>query len=274
MEKHSELYFTTGEFARILGVKKHTLFHYDEIGLFSPAVKDEDNGYRFYFLWQMDVFEVIRGLQKLGMPLKEIKTYMEGRSPDSFLSMAQEKEALIDREIERLKSMKLFLRSECNSISHAAKVERDLPRLITCPEQQILSSGIEGNTERRLGEEIAEHIIMREKYKVTTSSVGAICRRTDLENGAFEQYVEVYTKTNRKLSLPNTKIQPAGEYIEVCYQGYEGNMEKPYRLISGFAREHGLFPGEEWYEEFLLDELTVRGYENFVVCVKTMARRK
>ena len=40
MEKQSELYFTTGEFAKILGVKKHTLFHYDEIGLFSPAVAD------------------------------------------------------------------------------------------------------------------------------------------------------------------------------------------------------------------------------------------
>ena len=64
MEKQSELYFTTGEFARILGVRKHTLFHYDEIGLFSPALKEE-NGYRYYFVWQMDMFEVIRALQKL-----------------------------------------------------------------------------------------------------------------------------------------------------------------------------------------------------------------
>ena len=72
MEKQSELYFTTGEFARILGVGKHTLFHYDEIGLFSPAIKEE-NGYRYYFVWQMDTFEVIRALQKLGMSLGEIK---------------------------------------------------------------------------------------------------------------------------------------------------------------------------------------------------------
>ena len=41
MENRTELYFTTGEFARILGVKKHTLFHYDQIGLFSPALKEE-----------------------------------------------------------------------------------------------------------------------------------------------------------------------------------------------------------------------------------------
>ena len=58
MDQRSELYFTTGEFAKILGVKKHTLFHYDEIGLFSPAVK-EDNGYRYYFVWQMDALSLI-----------------------------------------------------------------------------------------------------------------------------------------------------------------------------------------------------------------------
>ena len=28
---------TAGEFAKIVGVTKHTLFHYDEIGLFRPV---------------------------------------------------------------------------------------------------------------------------------------------------------------------------------------------------------------------------------------------
>ena len=33
--------FTTGEFARLCGVKRHTLFHYDEIGIFSPSLRGE-----------------------------------------------------------------------------------------------------------------------------------------------------------------------------------------------------------------------------------------
>ena len=111
MEKKSELYFTTGEFARILGVRKHTLFHYDEIGLFSPALKEE-NGYRYYFVWQMDMFEVIRALQKLGMSLGEIKEYMENRSPERFMSMMDGKKRQIDEEIRRLKNMKRFILHE------------------------------------------------------------------------------------------------------------------------------------------------------------------
>lgn len=121
MENRTELYFTTGEFARILGVKKHTLFHYDQIGLFSPALKEE-NGYRYYFVWQMDVFEVIKALQKLGMPLEEIKEYIENRSPERFMKMMDEKEKQIDREIEHLKQMKRFIRNEKNNITAALNV--------------------------------------------------------------------------------------------------------------------------------------------------------
>ena len=31
---NKKMYFSTGEFAELAGVSKHTLFYYDEIGLF------------------------------------------------------------------------------------------------------------------------------------------------------------------------------------------------------------------------------------------------
>ena len=41
--------------ARLCGVTKHTLFHYHQIGVFSPAVTGE-NGYRYYTPPQVEVF--------------------------------------------------------------------------------------------------------------------------------------------------------------------------------------------------------------------------
>ena len=38
-------YLTAGQFAKICGVEKHVLFHYDEIGLFQPVMVNE-NGYQ------------------------------------------------------------------------------------------------------------------------------------------------------------------------------------------------------------------------------------
>ena len=46
---------TTGEFAKICNVKKHTLFHYDDIGLLKPDYYDE-NGYRFILIVSLIYF--------------------------------------------------------------------------------------------------------------------------------------------------------------------------------------------------------------------------
>ena len=59
---NQERYIKTGEFAKLVGVTKHTLFYYDKIGLFSPEIKLE-NGYRFYSFDQLDVFDVIQTLR-------------------------------------------------------------------------------------------------------------------------------------------------------------------------------------------------------------------
>ena len=62
-------------------------------------------------------------------------------------------------------------------------------------------------------------------------------------------------------------MRPGGEYAEMCYKGYDFNMEKPWQLISRFALERGLVTGQMWYEDLMLDELTVRRYEDYIVKV-------
>ena len=67
----SSKYFTTGEFAKLWGVKKQTLFHYDDIGIFQPAKRDS-NGYRYYTYQQFEVFAVISVLKEMGLSLIHI----------------------------------------------------------------------------------------------------------------------------------------------------------------------------------------------------------
>ena len=64
---------TTGEFAKICNVKKHTLFHYDDIGLLKPDYYDE-NGYRFYSYSQLNLFYFILYLYQIK------KYYLQGNT--------------------------------------------------------------------------------------------------------------------------------------------------------------------------------------------------
>ncbi|MEK3994944.1 MerR family transcriptional regulator [Psychrobacillus sp. FSL K6-2365] len=84
MSENLRKYFTTGEFAKLCNVKKQTLFHYDEIGLLSPEIKNE-KGYRYYSYHQFDVFNVIELLKEVDMPLKEIKLFLNNKTPDELI---------------------------------------------------------------------------------------------------------------------------------------------------------------------------------------------
>ena len=98
-------YLSTGEFAKLSRTTKHTLFYYDEIGLFSPVIKLE-NGYRYYSYSQLDVFDVICTLRDLDMPLEKIQAYMKGRTPEKLMEVLKEEEEIIAGRIRQLRRTK------------------------------------------------------------------------------------------------------------------------------------------------------------------------
>lgn len=61
-----------GQLARMSGVSDRTLRHYDKIGLLRPAAVDGATGYRWYGTAELTRLERIRGLQRLGLSLRQI----------------------------------------------------------------------------------------------------------------------------------------------------------------------------------------------------------
>ena len=89
MQKFNNPCIKTGDFARLCNTNKRTLFHYDDIGLLKPAYTDE-KGYRYYSESQCDVFFTITCLREIGMPLKDIKMYIDHRNPDKLKVLLEE----------------------------------------------------------------------------------------------------------------------------------------------------------------------------------------
>ena len=116
------------------------------------------------------------------MPLGEIKAYMQERSPGLFLTMMDQQERQIDQEIKRLRSMKQFIRHEKQNVQEALDVRLDEPYLVRREECWLLLSDVKGREERKLAEEIAQHVRLREQYRVTQSAV-EMCIRDSSAGG-------------------------------------------------------------------------------------------
>lgn len=73
------------------------------MGLLTPAVKDEESGYRYYSADNMTQIRSIKSLQALGLSLKEVKEYYyDTENMDKHLQRLYELRATLDRNIQML----------------------------------------------------------------------------------------------------------------------------------------------------------------------------
>ncbi len=103
MKKYGENLFQIGEVANILGVTRKAILVYEDMGLVTPAVKDEESGYRYYTADNMTQIRSIRSLQALGLSLKEVEEYYyNSDNMDKHLERLFELRAMLDRNIQML----------------------------------------------------------------------------------------------------------------------------------------------------------------------------
>ena len=106
------MFYTVGEMAKIMGVAPSTLRFYDKEGLL-PFVERSTGGIRMFKELDTEWLQIIECLKKTGMPIKEIKKFidwcMEG---DSTISDRLE---LIDRQrdevIQKIEQLKETLKT-------------------------------------------------------------------------------------------------------------------------------------------------------------------
>ena len=90
MDRKEKL-LTIGQFAALHGINKKTLMWYDETGLFKPAAKNEENGYRYYSYRQSPLLETILLLRELNVSVAEIQKFIKMRSAESLKNLLEEK---------------------------------------------------------------------------------------------------------------------------------------------------------------------------------------
>ncbi|UPA31982.1 MerR family transcriptional regulator [Terrisporobacter glycolicus] len=112
---------TTGEFAKICNVTKHTLYHYNDIGILKPDSCDE-NGYRMYTYDQLNLFYFISVMKEMNMSLNEINLFLNNRTPQKVKSLFVNRIEELDEEINRIKELQDMLKSRIEKIDYAFSI--------------------------------------------------------------------------------------------------------------------------------------------------------
>ena len=101
------MFYTVGEMAKKIGVAPSTLRYYDKEGLL-PFVERSGGGIRMFKDSDMEWLSIIECLKKTGMPIKEIKQFvdwcMEGDSTiEKRLELIDRRRGIVLAQIEQMK---------------------------------------------------------------------------------------------------------------------------------------------------------------------------
>lgn len=271
MDKNYQNYFTTGEFAKLCNVKKQTLFHYDELGIFSPEIKT-DNGYRYYSFVQLETFLVISILKELGMPLNLIKNYLDHRSPSELIELLEKQKTVIADKIAELQNMHHLIERKIQMAQDACTINPNEIVLKFLPAAYLVRTPTKNmDKEKNIAISLSQHIHYCKQHNICSSSItGEILSFEDIKNDIYTHYTYFYTTLDEESYAHHNFVKEAGLYLIAHHEGGYYTLPKTYKKILNFLDEHHLNVKSAFYEDVLLDDLSVDGYENYVFKISIM----
>lgn len=133
--------YKTNELAKILGVTTNTIRRYEKNGYITPD-KSTESGYRSYT--QADILKIglIRLLRKCGFTHQEIESF-GGRENEEIRELALNKLDEIDREIQRLKFLRHWLKDNIQMIEVCENIGEGFVFMDCPPVYYVLYSSAE-----------------------------------------------------------------------------------------------------------------------------------
>lgn len=263
-----EKYLTAGQFAKICGVEKHVLFHYDEIGLFTPIYVNE-HGYRFYSYHQYDTFSVIFKLKKMGMSLKEIKCFLEQRTPALFLQLLDEKFEELDQEIQKLLAIKRMMVYMKESTVMAITQASDEISIKEYPKEILLcSKNLENSSNKSFASFMEEYIhFCQENNVLIQESVGCMIKISNIEKHEYSNFSHLFMMIDHDIQ-ENTHIRKKGSYLCGWHTGSYDTIAETYQRMLEYAKQNQIDLGTFAYEEYLIAEIAQKDHSSYVTHIR------
>ena len=132
-----------GEFSKMMQVTVKTLRHYEQKGVLVPYEVDEWTGYRYYSITQMQRLNTIRGLQRQGFTLEEIKELLEDGAQTPSIEQLTQKIEETERQLHLLTERRSQLLKWMDSHKQIKTMEKfsiqSLPEIIVASHREVIS---------------------------------------------------------------------------------------------------------------------------------------
>jgi DNA-binding transcriptional MerR regulator len=249
------------DFSAYTGIKQSTLRYFDDLGLFSPIERGE-NGYRYYSPQQIITINAINVLCDLDVPVKCITEIERERSPEKIMDLFLEKESELENRIRKLQRSYDVVRVLRRQIQHELAVNEgqvsvtymeDAP-IIVGPENDFSYQGY-------FYEAFLKFCTDAKQYKINLNfPIGGVFSDMDV-------YLKKPSEPQHFFSLDPSGLdeKAAGNYLVGYARGYYGETGDLPERLHRYAEENALEFTGPVYNIYLLDEISVKDYHQYLL---------
>lgn len=273
MSNIPEVFFSIGEFAKLCGTTKDTLFHYEDIGLLKPRRKA--NGYRQYTANDFFVFNVVQVLRMTGSNLEEIREHLAHHDTEQTLAFFREKQRQLACKRRQLEDMERFIAHNIAVTEQALSAVYDQP-MVQWQEQATLlvvplDAG-EGDDMASITVRLSQHFeACRQGGLLERFPLGSIIPQENVLKGCDE---ESYFTSQVPDDFPTGPlvIKPAGRYATIYHKGPYDSFAQGYAILLDYIRRQNLAICGDGYVSDLVSYLTSGIEEHFVLQISVQVQ--
>lgn len=226
MQNTEKKLFQIGQVTKTLKITRRILLNYEELGLLTPAFRNDSSGFRYYSADNIVHIKLIRTLQKLGLSLSEIRDYFNDTTH-------------LSEQINRL----VTLRNELDQyiaqlrLRQGGKNELKIHH-ITLPQFTAFCSEFQADsTEQKAAQLRMAYIYAINHYQLDTDN--KLCMQVSISASSEGIYIVPVDPESK-----GAMIRPFQQVEAICiyYRGpYENIPEIEARLLE-YARGNGIAP--------------------------------
>ena len=260
-----------GKLSKFSRVPRTTLIHYDTVGVLKPAFVGKNN-YRYYSFDQIGWVNLIKTMQFLGMPLKDIVSISSHRTPETILRLFSQHINDLNSVVARSVDARKLMLTLQTTIENSIAVDEKKIEFIYEPESHmVLGPQTDYSKSKNDWEELLNFYDFCEQKGLNESiyySAWGVFSEERIKKGDW-RYPDKYY-----LNCPDGENKkPAGWYVVGYGRGYYGKTDYLYKKMITYIKENNLEICGPAYETYPLNEISIIDPANYLIRVSITARQ-
>lgn len=256
-------YYKINEISKLYGIGPDSLRYYEKLGVLKP--KRGDNGYRLYSMKDFYKLNIIKDLRKLDFSMQQIKDYLDYQSIDNTLTLLQNEQALITKQLKELEAARLSILSRMDNLKAYSEIEAESFFLKAFPERPCLQLSAEITRDEETDFAVKK---LQKKHgnkipDLGSQSIGAFPSMEDFNKGVYGVFHSVFF-----ILEPETEeydfVLPAGHYVSCFYRGDYRQSPNRIREVLQFIEANNYKIMEEPFELYHIDNRYTMRQEEFL----------